>query len=117
MSKKIWKDCLKEPAPLGKKVLCQNNGDFYVAQRFEEYYIPIPFPDHYNATHLSKPETWCEIDFPEPYTGYVRVQIPGHGDKKFTLDELKLIDEKSYYELAESMIKFIGKIPKPKGYP
>lgn len=114
MTKKIWRDCVKDPSPLGKKVLCCNRGDFYVAQRFEEYYIPIPFSDSCFAKDLCKPETWTEIDFPEPFTGYIRMQIQGYGDELFTMDQVKIIDEKMYMEFVKLLIDDLERNPRPE---
>ncbi len=110
---KIWKDCIKEPSELGKKVLCQRNGDFYVAMRFEDFYIPVPFADHYHGIDLCKPQTWCEIDFPKPYTGYIKV-IPPYKNIPITMEEAKKQYPESYWNIALPLINSIGKIPKPE---
>ena len=110
-----WKDCVKEPSELGKKVLCQKHGDFYVAMRMDEYYIPMPFIDHYFCKDLCTPETWCEIDFPEPYTGYVRMAPEGLGSEIMKLGDLKERYPEIYRAVADPLIASIGKLPKPAG--
>lgn len=107
-----WKCCIKEPSELGKKVLCERNGDFYVCMRLEEYYIPMPFVDHYFSIDLCKPNKWCEIDFMEPYKGYMYVCPDGNIDNKMTLQEAKEKHPEIYYRFAETVIKSIGTLKK-----
>ena len=114
MNINIWNDCKKNPSELGKKVLCQREGDFYVATRIEEYYIPLPFADHYFCKVLCYPETWTEIHFPEPYTGYIRA-MPIGCDEMLDLSELKRIFPETYWQFVRPIIDSIGKIPRPKG--
>lgn len=100
----IWRDCIKDPPELGKKVLCGRQGDFFVAQRFEEYYFPIPFLDSKYARDLSTPEIWAEIDFPPPFTGYIRVFCV-ESDELVTMDQYKKSDPDSYYDLVQKIVE------------
>lgn len=108
-----WKDCVKEPSELGKKVLCQRKGDFYVALRIEEFYLPMPFADHYFSIELCKPERWKEIDFPDPFKGYIKI-VPAGTNIIVNLSEAKEKYPDSYWQLALPLINSIGKIPKPE---
>lgn len=108
-----WRDCVTDPSEIGKKVLCIRRGDVYVAIRFEEYYVPMPFADHYFSTDLCKPEKWCEIDFPEPYTGYIRVMPEGINGRVIKMSEARELNLESYWEFARKLIDSIGKIPFP----
>ncbi len=109
----IWRDCVKEPSEIGKKVLCQKDGDFYVAIRVEDYYIPIPFADHYFGKKLSKPQTWCEISFPKPYTGHLRVK-DRMTEEIMTLSDAKFRAPKAYMQFCRMIIKSIGALSRPK---
>jgi hypothetical protein len=108
-----WKDCVKEPSEIGKKVLCERNGDLFVAVRIEEYYIPMPFADHYFSKDLCKPTRWCEIDFPGELTGYYRVCPKGDGTEVIKLSECREKYPEIFWDLANAMINSIGKIPMP----
>lgn len=104
----IWFHCVTQPPELGKKVLCMNKGDVYVAMRFEDLYIPWPFATSKLSVGLTNPEMWCEIPFPEGYTGYLRVSLTGRPEDALTLEELKLVDEKTYFECIKPIIESIG---------
>lgn len=110
-----WKDCVNDPSEIGKKVLCERNGDFYVAIRLEAYYVPMPFADHYFCKDLCKPNRWCEISFPEPYTGYFRVIPEGVDSEMITLSEARKKHPSIYWKFYKLIIDSIGKIPKPEG--
>lgn len=107
-----WKDCKKEPSEIGKKVLCQKDGDVYVAMRLEQYYIPIPFADHYFSKDLCDAETWCEIDYPGKLTGHLRIGINGEIIK---ISELREKYPDTYYEFFLMYKESIGTIPMPEG--
>lgn len=109
-----WKCCIKEPPETGKKVLCHHDGDIYVGYRIKDLYIPMPFADHYFATRLSKPKTWCEIDFPPGLTGHTRVMLPCKADL-LTLAELESQHPKEFDDFAKMLISSIGAIKKPEG--
>lgn len=109
-----WKCCIKEPSETGKKVLCCHKGDLYVAMRIKDYYVPMPFADHYSSTHLSHPETWCEIDFPQGLTGHVRVEEVG-GHEVITLSEAENRKWKVFEDFANMLISSIGKLKRPEG--
>lgn len=81
----------------GKKVLCMNKGDFYVAQRMGEYWLSIPFCDSKYA-YSSPPDLWCEIDFPEGFTGKLHFGVDG---EMLDLDEF----EKRY---PDQYMEFLG---------
>jgi hypothetical protein len=100
----IWRCCKKDPPPMAWKVLCMNRGDFFVAQRFEDFYFPIPFIDSKYAKNNLFPELWCEIDFMEPYTEYMKFIIDG---KKMLADEFKIKDPDEYKDLLDSLIKSV----------
>jgi hypothetical protein len=106
----MWFDCVTQPPELGKKVLCMNRGDIYVAMRFEDKYLLWPFSEHYLAKDLLYPEIWCEIDFPPGYTGHLKVSLTGDIEDALTLEELKLVDEKSYFDFIESILKSVGSL-------
>jgi hypothetical protein len=107
-----WKCCKKEPSETGKKVLCQQKGDLYVAMRLYEYYIPMPFADHYFSSNLCYPETWCEIDFPERLTGLMRVLEPGKTDL-ITLAEFEKANPEEFKKFADALIDSLGTLEKP----
>ena len=102
-----WKCCKKEPSETGKKVLCQQQGDLYVAMRLGKYYVPIPFADHYFCKHLCFPETWSEIDFPEGLTGHIRIGVEGN-EKLLTLSELEIENPQEFKEFFDMIIESIG---------
>lgn len=81
----------------GKKILCMDRGDFYVAQRFGQYWFSIPFYDS-TFSRYNEPELWCEIDFPENYKGYIKILID---DENLTIDEA----EKKHPDIYEIFVK------------
>jgi len=116
MSKNKWKCCKTNPPELGKKVLCEIEGDIFVAQRYEDYYIPIPFADHPFAKQLCHPNYWCEIDFPKQLHGYTKVAPSSDGNespaeiynRSITMDEYKRVAPEDYQKLADALISSIG---------
>ena len=93
----LWIESRLRLAPQGKKVLCFDNGDIDVRQRFKSFWIPMPYTDSKFA-NLDQPEFWQEISFPSGYKGYMQVFIEG---------ELLFMDEyeKKHPELFESVVK------------
>jgi hypothetical protein len=110
-----WRDCITDPPEIGKKVLCERKGDLYVAIRIEQYYIPMPFADHYFSKDLCNPQKWQEISFPDHLTGYFRVRPNGPDNELIKLSECKEKFPDIYMDLAKAFIGSIGKIPKPEG--
>lgn len=108
-----WKCCKENPSETGKKVLCQQKGDLYVAMRIYEYYIPMPFADHYFCGHLCHPETWSEIDFPKGLTGHTRVALEGKMEL-VTLSQLEIDNPEEFKEFAEMIIFSLGTLKKPE---
>ncbi|MBS3903731.1 MAG: hypothetical protein KGZ39_00210 [Simkania sp.] len=89
--------------PQGLKVLCFRKGDCWVAQRFNKYWIPMPYTDSKYA-NANPPEFFKYIDFPGEYTGEMKVlsQI----DKKIlSMDEYEKENPKGFKELYMSLIK------------
>lgn len=86
---------------MGYKILCMKRGDFFVAQRFDDKYFPIPFIDSRYADMNLDPELWCEIDFMDPYTGYMRFMVDG---KIMLADEFKIKDPDGYQNLLDALI-------------
>lgn len=84
----------------GKKVLCFTNGDVDVRQRFKDYWIPIPYTDS-SVADMKAPELWQEIDFPEPYTGYIKAMKK---NKIMTIDEFEKNYPKDYEIFVENLI-------------
>lgn len=109
-----WKDCTTEPSEIGKKVLCQRKGDFYVAMRIEDHYIPMPFADHYFSKDLCFPEKWSEINYPDSYTGYIKVAPEGDLKNIIKLSEAKEKFPDVYWKFVKPLLHNIGKIPWPK---
>ena len=108
-----WKCCKTQPPETGKKVLCQQQGDLYVAMRLKKYYLPMPFSDHYFCSDLCFPESWSEIDFPEPLTGHIRVLVK-NTEKLITLSELEVDFPDEFNHFANAMIKYIATLKRPK---
>lgn len=108
-----WRSCRKDPPETGKKVLCHRKGDIYVAMRLKQYYLPLPFCDHYFCDELCFPDTWCEIDFPEGLTGHLRVcmNIPGHGEV-IMLSEMEVDFPEQFNKFAADMISSIATLEK-----
>ena len=108
--KSKWFDCVKQPSETGKKVLCCRRGDFYVAVRIKNCYIPMPFADHYFSPDLCFPELWSEIDFPEPYTGIYRVAPKGDINSSIALSECEIDYPEIFKEFCEIIMGSIGKL-------
>jgi hypothetical protein len=81
----------------GKKILCMDQGDFYVAQRFGPYWFSIPFYDSKHSRY-NPPEKWAKIDFPKPYKGCVEVFVEG---KMYSIDEI----EKFHPDIHKILVK------------
>ena len=107
-----WKCCKKDPSETGKKVLCHRKGDIYVAMRVMQYYLPMPFCDHYFCDDLCFPETWSEIDFPPGLTGHLRVVMPDNSNI-ISLSEMEVDYPHEFHEFASTMIKSIASLEKP----
>ncbi len=100
MKNKTWiKSSLRKPEQ-GKKVLCCNNGDLDVRQRFKDYWFPIPYVDSKLAT-IEVPELWQEISFPEPYTGYMRVLVD---DILYMIDDLETHHPEVFKQIFEFLM-------------
>ncbi len=108
-----WRCCKKDPPETGKKVLCQRRGDLYVAVRLKQYYLPMPFCDHYFCDDLCYPDSWSEIDFPEGLTGYFRVLMPDRNEV-ITLSEMEVDYPEKFKEFAGSLISSIATLKKPE---
>lgn len=104
-----WRDCKTDPSPMGKKVLCRSGGDFFVGQRFRDFYLPIPFVDHPLAEPLVKPDEWQDIDFPPPYTGYLLIKLE-EDDFLMTMDELRQKHPEEFEALVDVYIQSVGKM-------
>jgi hypothetical protein len=110
-----WRDCVTDPSPVFKKVLCFRNGDLYVAMRIDEYYLPIPFSDHYFCKSLSKPQKWHQIPFPDGFTGETKISVTANLNNVITMEECEKLHPKLYREFANVMIASIGTLQKPEG--
>lgn len=89
----------------GKKILCMDKGDFYVAQRFGDYWFSIPFYDS-KFSRYHEPELWSDIDFPEPYKGYVKVMVD---DEMLNIDQIEKKHPDIYKELVQGQINLFKK--------
>lgn len=107
-----WNCCKKDPPETGRKVLCHRHGDIYVAMRVKQYYLPVPFCDHYFSEDLCLPDNWCEIDYPDGLTGHLRVCMSG-SDKIITLSEMEVDFPKEFHDFASSLIASIGTLKGP----
>lgn len=102
--KKKWFPATDLP-PQGYKILCKaGGGDYYVAQRFGPYWVPIPFPDSKFAK-LDPPDFWSHIDFEGDNKGYYYVLSPKK-DSPMTFDELEKYDPKLHIELCEAQYTY-----------
>lgn len=91
----------------GKKVLFWRKGDCWIAQRFGEYWFPIPFTDSKFA-ESTPPEKWSEIDFPDGFTGKLRI-MPEDVERLMDMDEFEEHDKEQFDKfvnaIAQSMVK------------
>ena len=85
----------------GKKILCMDGGDFYVAQRFSIYWLQIPFTDSALA-YTTPPEMWQEIEFPCGLRGKTYLSVDG---AEYDVDELEQNFPDVYAEFIEMMRK------------
>lgn len=109
-----WRCCKNDPPETGKKVLCHQKGDIYVAYRLLDRYIPTPFVDHYFSPNLSYPETWSEIDFPEGLFGRLMMGISGE-DELLSLAEFEVKYPEEFRGIAKMLIDSMGTLKKPDG--
>lgn len=108
-----WNKPSEKKPPQGKKVLCMRKGDFYVAQRFKDYWFSIPFADSKYA-FFKEPELWQDINFPDGYTGFMKILVSPddyilrfeeNPYKEINVDELEKHDPDAFYLLIESLKK------------
>lgn len=83
--------------PQGKKVLLFYNGDCWVGQRFQNYWVPLPFTDS-KFSRIDAPDLWKDIEMPEGYSGKIRAEING---VKMDIDTL----EASHPDAMEHLVK------------
>lgn len=71
-----WIDPKLRMPPQGKKILYFDHGDIYIVQRFGKYWFPIPFYDSKFSKDIYKkePQYWAEFNFPEKYTGKMKIK-------------------------------------------
>jgi len=96
------KTCEKLPEQ-GKKILCFDNGDVWIAQRFDKYWLEIPFTDSKYAKQKI-PDMWSEINFPDPYKGYLLFKNKECGEL-LNVDEFKKKHPYQYKEFIETYVK------------
>lgn len=108
---KQWFRCQEDPPETGKKVLVCCKGDIYVAMRFFNVYLPMPFFDHYHSTVLSKPEIWSEIDFPPGLDGKMRIMADG---RMMEMPEWEEKFPEEYVKFANNLIACIGSLKQHK---
>lgn len=101
MSEMNWYSPKVKKPPQGKKILCMQKGDFYIAQRFKDHYVPIPLADSRFA-FKGEPTLWTEIDFPSGYHGIMYVQIK---EQLFNIDQL----EENHSHIFDELVKVILK--------
>lgn len=96
---KSWNKPENKPEQ-GKKILCMNKGDFYVAQRWGDYWFSIPFNDS-QYSYCFAPELWQDINFPIGLTGKMLVSVEG---KFMDIDSLQLNHPEVYGEMLLNLI-------------
>jgi hypothetical protein len=96
-----WKDPKIEKPEQGKKVLCEHEGDLYVAQRFGDYWFPIPFIDSKYSRYFP-PNLWQEINFPNSLSGKLLVKI---NLKLHDIDELEKKYPDVYVEIVNALLE------------
>lgn len=102
MNQKIWHKPSDKLPEQGKKVLCEDDGDFYILHRFKNYWFSIPFNDSKWSRH-HPPKLWQEIDFPNGLTGKVRMMIDG---SLYDMDELEKKYPKIFEEFVDDMVEY-----------
>lgn len=91
----------------GKKILCMNKGDFYVAQRFANIWAQIPFTDSIYAS-FEAPQLWQEIDYSDGYSGYVKIKFKDKDTKFYTIDEIEKKFPEKYAKFIDDLKKHLG---------
>lgn len=91
--------------PQGTKVLCFTDGDVWVAQRFREYWFPIPYCDSKIATS-DAPELWRPIDFPPGYKGKMIFTIDG---ESYDADGVDIHHPEGYTGFIQVMLSSLPK--------
>ena len=104
-----WHSPKDKLPPQAKKVLCVNRGDFYVAQRFGEYFLPIPFCDSVHAKdNYEMPDRWQDIDFPFPFTGFMHFAV--EDGELLTMDQLEEKYPENYKEIVLMYVSSVNKL-------
>jgi hypothetical protein len=92
-----WIEPMLELPPQGKKILYFRKGDCSVRQRFDNYWVPIPYVDS-QYCDFDPPQLWKDIELPGTFTGLMHVEVDG---TRYTIDEL----EKAYPEAYNLMVE------------
>ena len=98
-----WIPSQMRSPPQGKKVLCFKNGDCWIAQRFGDDWIPMPFSDSRYATSVV-PDVWASIEMPEGYTGETKIYVD---QELFNIDELEKVKPETYHKICADMRKCV----------
>lgn len=111
MDKKWHKVSDKLPEQ-GKKVLCMDRGDFFVLQRFKEFWFSIPFNDS-KWSRLHPPEMWQEIEFPGELTGKI-FMYDQEEEELLDMDNLEKKNPEKFHKLVDDMVDHFKNCSKKK---
>lgn len=105
-----WVESKLRKPPQGKKVICFNKGDVTIRQRFKDYWFPIPFIDSKFAD-IEQPELWQEIDFPDGFTGSIRISFNG---SLLNMDEIEKENPDIFNQIIEMQINLFNETRQSK---
>lgn len=98
-----WNRSEEKLPPQGTKVVCFHDGDCWVAQRFGDYWLNIPYTDS-KLSSIEPPDLWKEIDFPYPFEGKIHIQING---LLLDIDELQVDHPNIYREFVDELLGLV----------
>jgi hypothetical protein len=105
-----WIDPKLRLPPQGKKILYFDHGDIYIVQRFGKYWFPMPFFDSKFSKDIYKttPQYWAEFDFPENYTGKMKI-LPDGGNDFLDMDDFSKKHPILFEEFVRAQVNIFEK--------
>jgi len=100
----VWYKTREKLPPQGLKVLYFDRGDMWVAYRFGQYWVPIPFCDSKFA-NTDPPDMWAYISLPTGYTGRMSAQMDG---ERISIDDMQIKYPTEYEDMVKSILDSIG---------
>ena len=104
---KKWISPNDELPSQGKKILWLCDGDVQLAQRYNKFWLPMPFISHRHC-NIHPPDLWQDIQLPEPMTGKIFIQVKGY-NRMIDVDELEFMEPEVYKDMINMFLESVPK--------